>query len=63
MSSKSDLASMMLGASYWAFLLRAFPMEMSSDDGARERKWVDVERMSGRQKADVFKLAEYFEKN
>lgn len=60
MRRKSDLVSMMLGASYWAFLLRAFPMEMSSDYEARERRWTQVEHMSGRQKDDVFKLAEYF---
>jgi hypothetical protein len=56
-----DVTRLMLGASYWAFQIRAFAMDMTFDDASRKRKWVEVEQISGLPKDDVFKLAVYFE--
>jgi hypothetical protein len=57
--SKADLTRLLLGAAYWGYLLIEFPMEMSSDDAARKRRWIEVETISGVPKADIFKLTNY----
>lgn len=57
-----DVQRVILSASYWSYLVRAFAMEMSFDEDAKTRRWTEVESLAQASKDDVFRISDYFER-